>query len=139
MSQVKRKLVFDDDEHDEDVEEDISQKRRKHNEEESEARQKFNRWAEQFKAKIRQNKVEEDSDIECVDYTDAPSTSSAPPPFTSVPRTSTSVDESLNVYPIKLEELTIRDIIIEVINYLFHLMNYLYSDNLFAICLKLFV
>lgn len=127
--QAKRKLIFDDVD-DETVIEDSSDKRRKMNEEEEVARNNFEKWAQRFrpipkgKKEKKQRKIDSDSDIEVVDATDsAPSTSKPTREANNIPLP-TSTNDNLNVFPVKLEEVNVDDIVLQV-NLLSIVMNYL--------------
>ena len=101
--QAKRKLAFD-----EEVEEDCSDKRRKINEEEKEARISWEKWAKRYQPKgnkgRERSRIGSDSDVEVVDVTDsAPSTSAI----------AEGID-GLNVFPVKLENINVDDIVLQV-------------------------
>ncbi len=100
---IKRKLVFDEDD-DTEIEEDVSEKRRKVNEEEKEAQLKFDQWMKEYKAKQKKGK---DSDIICLDDNDGKTVASSS-------HLVNSQDARLNVFPVKLENLKLSDISIEV-------------------------
>lgn len=121
---AKRRLNFDDID-DELVIDDRSEKRRKMNDEEQEARDSFQQWAmkngyggtlKEKRDKKERTRIESDSDIEVVDATDAaPSTSrSAPSTSRPLPSVTAGENDNLNVFPVKLEEINVDDIVLQV-------------------------